>query len=58
MHAYFGVEIFSYLIKDFFWHGYPYEDIIQLLIVRHDVQMSTSSLPRRLKDYGLFHRQQ
>ena len=40
-------------LTEYFWLGFPYADILQLLSTYHNVHMSRSSLLRRLKDLRL-----
>ncbi|CAM6031762.1 unnamed protein product, partial [Sphagnum compactum] len=43
----------SDFIKEYYWLGFPYEDILQQLLCYHGIVMSMSTLLRRLKDLGL-----
>ena len=41
------------LIESLFYEGYEYQEIIQILRTRYDIELSLSTLKRKLKDYNL-----
>ena len=45
------------LIRDYFKHGYEYTEIVLMLKNRHSIDISVSTLKRRLRAYGLKKRQ-
>lgn len=44
------------LIKYYFYRGYQYKDILDLLATYHNIEISERTLHRRLRMYGLCRR--
>jgi len=41
------------LIKHYFYRGYQYKDILDLLATYHNIEISERTLQRRIRMYGL-----